>query len=101
MTLRKQSKGLGLILGSRIDIYQRRYDMKNIDKIKERCFDCFLVLLLLICFSIPLIALISPTYSKPVKQQKHNYISGRNLYEDHTNWIMSLGIEVPSDEPTV
>ena len=75
--------------------------MKNIDKIKGLCFDCFLVLLLLICFSIPLITLISPTYSKPVKQQKQNYISCRNLYEDHTNWIMSLGIEVPSDEPTV
>lgn len=75
--------------------------MKNIDKIKGLCFDCFLVLLLLICLSIPLIALISPTYSKPAKQQKQNYISGHNLYEDHTNWIMSLGIEVPSDEPTV
>ena len=75
--------------------------MKNIDKIKGLCFDCFLVLLLLICFSIPLITLISPTYSKPVKQPKQNYISGHNLYEDHTNWIMSLGIEVPSDEPTV
>ena len=75
--------------------------MKNIDKIKERCFDCFLVLLLLIFLSIPVLTLISMTYSKPVKQQKQNYISGLCGYEDHTNWIMSLGIEVPSDEPTV
>ena len=75
--------------------------MKNIDKIKVRCFDCFLVLLLLICLSIPSIVLISPTYSKPVKQQKQNYISGCNLYEDYANWIMPLGIEIPSDEPTV
>ena len=71
------------------------------DEIKERCFDCFLVLLLLICLSIPVVTLIFPTYSKPAKQPKQNYISGHNLYEDHTNWIMSLGIEVPSDEPTV
>ena len=75
--------------------------MKNINKIKGRCFDCFLVLLLLICLSIPSIVLISPTYSKPEKQPKQNYISGRNLYEDYTNWIMPLRIEVPSYEPTV
>ena len=71
------------------------------DEVKERCIDCFLVLLLLIFLSIPVVTLILMTYSKPIKHAKQNYISGLCGYEDHTNWIMSLGIEVPSDEPTV
>ena len=71
------------------------------DEVKERCIDCFLVLLLLIFLSIPVVTLISMTYSKPVKQPKQNYISGLCGYEDHTNWIISLGIEVPSYEPTI
>lgn len=72
------------------------------DKIKGRCFDCFLVLLLLIFLSIPFLTYVSVTYSKPKNTNtKQSYISGRNLYEDHTNWVLSLGIDVPSDEPTV
>lgn len=68
---------------------------------RRRLYDCFLVMLLLIFLSIPILTYSSITYSKPKPSKHTNYIPGIDLYEDHHAWIIALGIEVPADEPDV
>lgn len=68
---------------------------------RKRLYDCFLVVLLLIFLSIPLLTYSSLTYSKPKPSNHKVYISNVDLYEDHYAWVMALGIEVLTDEPDV